>query len=122
MCPHAYTTTHTLAHNDKNEQASILAELTRRLLGFRPALLAAAAAAAELDCLSALAAAARDGGYCRPTLVEEPVLEIVGGARARVRAFALACLLPLLGQVGWRVGRGREGEGEGELQHDPTHP
>ncbi len=34
---------------------------------------------AELDCLAALAELARHGGYCRPTLVSEPVLKITAG-------------------------------------------
>jgi len=34
---------------------------------------------AELDVLTALASLARDRGYCRPRMVEEPVLSIYGG-------------------------------------------
>lgn len=60
-------------------QSSICTELIRRLLAFRPALHAASTAVAELDCLLSLAAVARDGDYCRPQLVEEPVLEIKQG-------------------------------------------
>lgn len=60
-------------------QSSIGTELIRRLLAFRPALLAASAAVAELDCLLSLAGVARDNGYCRPEVVEEPVLEIREG-------------------------------------------
>lgn len=66
-------------HVPPSLQSSICTELIRRLLAFRAALNAASGAAAELDCLLALADVARDNGYCRPVLVEEPVLEIVGG-------------------------------------------
>jgi len=34
---------------------------------------------AQIDCLAALAELARQRGYCRPTLVDEPVLAIVAG-------------------------------------------
>jgi DNA mismatch repair protein MutS len=40
---------------------------------------ASAEVIAELDCLAALADLARRAGYCRPTLVAEPRLKIVGG-------------------------------------------
>jgi hypothetical protein len=64
-------------------QCSICTELIRRLLVFRPALQAASAAVAELDCQLALAGVAREYGYCRPVLVEDSVLEIRGGGRFR---------------------------------------
>lgn len=60
-------------------QASICTELIKRLLQFGPALIAASAAVAELDCLCSLAAAARELGYCRPQLVQESVIHIEGG-------------------------------------------
>ncbi|KIY99038.1 DNA mismatch repair protein MSH5 [Monoraphidium neglectum] len=68
-----------LMYKMRDLESSICTELIRRLLAFRAALNAASGAAAELDCLLALADVARDNGYCRPVLVEEPVLEIVGG-------------------------------------------
>jgi DNA mismatch repair protein MutS len=40
---------------------------------------ATAAALAEIDVLAGLAALARDRGYCRPVVVEEPVLNVVDG-------------------------------------------
>jgi DNA mismatch repair protein MutS len=43
------------------------------------ALSATAAALAEIDVLAGLASLARDRGYCRPRLVDEPLLEILDG-------------------------------------------
>jgi hypothetical protein len=64
-------------------QASICTEVIRRLLQQHgTALTAAAAAVAELDCLCGFAAAARELGYCRPQLVRESVVHIMGGALA----------------------------------------
>ena len=40
---------------------------------------ATAAVLAQLDVLAALADLARQRGYCRPTMVDEPVLQIVDG-------------------------------------------
>jgi hypothetical protein len=62
-----------------NTQASICTELIRRLLQYGPALTAASAAVAELDCLCGLAAAARELGYCRPQLVTDSIIHIEGG-------------------------------------------
>lgn len=60
-------------------QASICTELIKRLLSYGPALTAASAAVAELDCLCGLAAAARELGYCRPQLVADSIVHIEGG-------------------------------------------
>ncbi len=61
-------------------QVTILTELTARLSCYSPALRHAFAAIAELDCLLALAASARENGYCRPELTHENVLHITKGA------------------------------------------
>lgn len=75
-----------LQHKTQDLEASICTELIKRLLQHTPALTAAAAAVAELDCLCGFAAAARELGYVRPTLVRESVIAIEGGARGRARA------------------------------------
>jgi DNA mismatch repair protein MutS len=47
-----------------------------------PRLRASAAALAQLDVLAGLAELARQRGYCRPRLVEEPVLHVIEGRHA----------------------------------------
>jgi DNA mismatch repair protein MutS len=59
------------------ETCATLAQSTRELLGTARAL-------AELDCLSALAEAAALGGYVRPEVVAEDVLEVRDGRHAVV--------------------------------------
>lgn len=61
-------------------QGSICSELLRRLAEFGPSLARAVALAAEVDCLAALALAAREGGYARPVLTSDNVLHIQQGA------------------------------------------
>jgi hypothetical protein len=76
-------------------QASICTELIKRLLQYGPALTAASAAVAELDCLCSLAAAARELGYCRPQLVADSVINIQGGmciARRDPKPLCVVCL------------------------------
>jgi DNA mismatch repair protein MutS len=51
---------------------------------------ATAAALAEIDVLAGLAALARDRGYCRPVVVEEPVLNIVDGRHPVLDAIEVA--------------------------------
>ena len=53
--------------------------LRQRLCDRLPALQKAARALNEIDVLSALAELARERGYVRPEMVEEPVVDIVGG-------------------------------------------
>ena len=60
-------------------QRILCTELLQRLTAFQPCLSRAVALAAEVDCLISLAQAARDHGYCRPTLTEDNVLHIKQG-------------------------------------------
>jgi hypothetical protein len=69
-------------------QASICTELIKRLLQYGPALTAASAAVAELDCLCSLAAAARELGYCRPQLVADSMIHIKGGVSSVLLAMS----------------------------------
>ena len=62
-------------------QRILCTELLQRLSGFQPCLARAVALAAEVDCLISLAQAARDHGYCRPTLTQDNVLRIKQGTR-----------------------------------------
>ncbi len=63
-------------------QASICSELVRRVAKHRPALVRAMAAAGEVDCLVALATAARERIWCRPVLTADNVLHISQGAES----------------------------------------
>jgi len=63
-------------------QASICSELLRRVAKHRPALVRAMAAAGEVDCLVALATAARERTWCRPVLTADNVLHISQGGNA----------------------------------------
>ncbi|KAJ9533811.1 hypothetical protein QJQ45_026904, partial [Haematococcus lacustris] len=60
-------------------EASLCAELVRRLAAHGPALHRAAGVAAELDCLASFAQAASQLSYCRPELTLDSVLAIEGG-------------------------------------------
>ena len=60
-------------------QSSICTELVRRLMQLRPHLHRAVAVAAEVDCLVALAATARECNHVRPQLVRDNVLHIKEG-------------------------------------------
>ncbi|MEW5317629.1 MAG: hypothetical protein WDW38_008911 [Sanguina aurantia] len=60
-------------------EATVCLELSKRLLDHSSCFTAAAAAVAELDCLIAFAAAAREHGFCRPKLTQDSVLHITQG-------------------------------------------
>ncbi len=60
-------------------QGTLCTELIRRLLHYAPQLHVASAVVAELDCLMAFAACARNQQYCRPALVADDVLVIEQG-------------------------------------------
>lgn len=60
-------------------QGSICTELIQRLCEYSPQLNRAVAVAAEVDCLVALAAAAREHHYIRPVLTRQNVLHIKQG-------------------------------------------
>ncbi|MGL6227273.1 MAG: DNA mismatch repair protein MutS [Thermoguttaceae bacterium] len=63
-----------------NELESVLfEELREQVVGIRASLQKSAHALAFLDVLASLAVLARERGYCRPRLVEEPVLMILEG-------------------------------------------
>mgnify|MGYP002780834010 FL=1 len=83
-------------------EAAHLEELTEAVLQRAEAIAAAADALARLDVAAGLAERAVEGGWCRPTLVDQPCLEIEGGrhpvveaavARAGGRFVANDCLL-----------------------------
>lgn len=57
----------------------IFAELRRKTCEYRQEIQQTAAALAQLDVLTGLATLARERNYCRPVLVNEPVLEIIDG-------------------------------------------
>jgi hypothetical protein len=65
-------------------EGALLCDLKNRVLEHAPALAAAAASAAELDCLVALARGARQLNLHRPHLTRDNVLRIKNGA-ARLR-------------------------------------
>ena len=77
-------------------QRSICAELVRRLQRHSAAYTRATAFAAELDCLLALASAAKDFGLARPLLTPEDVLYIKQG---EVLCCMTAQLLSCKGEV-----------------------
>lgn len=78
-------------------QGSICSELLRRLAEHGPSLARAVALAAEVDCLAALALAAREGGYARPALTTDNVLHIQQGARLSLLLLSLCQEDMLLG-------------------------
>jgi len=63
----------------KELEYQLFVELRESVLAHRGVLQATAGALAELDVLSGWAELARERSYCRPRLVEEPVLEILEG-------------------------------------------
>jgi DNA mismatch repair protein MutS len=65
--------------NAKELECELFLQLRDAVQATGRILQATAAALAEIDVLASLAALARDRGYCRPVLVEEPVLNIVDG-------------------------------------------
>ncbi len=64
-------------------EGALLCDLKKRVLEHAPALAAAAASAAEIDCLIALARGARQLNLHRPKLVNDNVLRIKNGACQR---------------------------------------
>lgn len=68
-----------LFHKILDLEGALLVDLKKRVLEQAPALAAAAAAAAELDCLVALARGARQLNLHRPTLTRDNVLRIKNG-------------------------------------------
>lgn len=65
--------------NAKELEFELFVELRDAVQAHGRSLQSTAAALAEIDVLAGLAALARDRGYCRPLVVEEPVLSIVDG-------------------------------------------
>ena len=63
----------------KELEYRLFLELREAVVADRRRVQATAAALAEIDVLAALAGLARSRNYCRPEIVEEPVLEIVDG-------------------------------------------
>ncbi|OXC87107.1 DNA mismatch repair protein MSH5 [Cryptococcus neoformans] len=61
------------------KEIEIIQRLVEHLKGYETSILRTADAIAELDCILALARAARDFGLKRPIMREEPVLQIRGG-------------------------------------------
>lgn len=87
-------------------------QLVERVCASREAIAATAAALARLDVAAALAERAAEGGWCRPQIVKEPVLEVAGGrhpvveaalAKAGERFIANDCTLSPQDRV-WLVG------------------
>jgi DNA mismatch repair protein MutS len=68
----------------------IFADLRNKTCERRQEIQQTAAALAQLDVLTGLAALARERGYCRPQLVQEPVLEIIEGRHPVLDAIGLA--------------------------------
>lgn len=65
--------------NAKELEYELFVQLRDAVQATGRSLQSTAAALAEIDVLAALAALARERGYCRPAVVEEPVLNIVDG-------------------------------------------
>jgi DNA mismatch repair protein MutS len=63
----------------KELEHELFVELRELVAASARRLRSTALALAQIDVLAALADLARDRGYCRPTMVEEPVLKIVDG-------------------------------------------
>jgi DNA mismatch repair protein MutS len=70
----------------KELEYDLFCQLREQVAGCAKRLQATAAVLAQLDVLTSLAGLARERGYCRPTLVEEPVLSIVDGRHPVVEA------------------------------------
>ena len=60
-------------------ETEIFENLRAKTCEYRPTLQQISRAIAELDVITMFAALSRERGYCRPTLVKEPVLNIVDG-------------------------------------------
>lgn len=63
----------------KELEYRLLTDLRDRVAAGRRRMQATAAALAEIDALTALAELARQRNYCRPTIVDEPVLRVIDG-------------------------------------------
>ncbi|MEX2026153.1 MAG: DNA mismatch repair protein MutS, partial [Pirellulaceae bacterium] len=74
----------------KDLEYDLFCQLRDLVAGCARRLQATAAVLAQLDVLASLAALARERGYCRPIIVEEPVLKIVDGRHPVVDAIATA--------------------------------
>jgi DNA mismatch repair protein MutS len=73
----------------KELEYNLFIELREVLVGAGKRLQATAAVLAQLDVLASLADLARQRGYCRPTMIDEPVLEIIDA-----RHPVLDCTMP----------------------------
>ena len=60
-------------------ETEIFEKLREKTCEYRPVLQQISRAIAELDVITMFAALSRERGYCRPTLVKEPILNIVDG-------------------------------------------
>jgi hypothetical protein len=80
-------------------EGALLCDLKNRVLDHAPALTAAAGAAAELDCLVALARGARQLNLHRPQLTRDNVLHIKNGAPAAPACSHTGCCCEDLGFV-----------------------
>jgi DNA mismatch repair protein MutS len=74
----------------KELEYDLFCQLREQVAACAKRLQATAAVLAQLDVLVSLATVARARGYCRPTIVEEPVLSIVDGRHPVVDAIAPA--------------------------------
>ncbi len=74
-------------------QGSICTELVRRLSDYAAPLGRAVGVAAQVDCLTSLAAAAAEGRHVRPRLTREDVLRIKGGGAASSILLPRPCVL-----------------------------
>ncbi len=74
----------------KELEYTLFCQLRELVAGCAMRLKASATVLAQLDVLAGLAALARERGYCRPTIVDEPLLRIVDGRHPVVDALAAA--------------------------------
>jgi DNA mismatch repair protein MutS len=74
----------------KELEYDLFCQLRELVAGCGKRLQATAAVLAQLDVLVSLATLARERGYCRPTIVDEPVLQILDGRHPVVDAIAQA--------------------------------
>jgi DNA mismatch repair protein MutS len=74
----------------KDLEYTLFCQLRDLVAGCAKRLQTSAAVLAQLDVLSGLAALARERGYCRPTMSDEPALRIIDGRHPVVDALAAA--------------------------------
>jgi DNA mismatch repair protein MutS len=74
----------------KELEYDLFCQLRDLVAGCAKRLQATAAVLAQLDVLTSLSALARERGYCRPAIVDEPMLSIVDGRHPVVDALAAA--------------------------------